>query len=42
LKWLHQRQTADYGRVIEPPQMPTSAGMLGRLLGFNPKPKDKK
>jgi prephenate dehydrogenase len=42
LKWLHQRQTADYGRLIEPPQMPTSAGMLGRMLGFNPKSKDKK
>jgi prephenate dehydrogenase len=42
LTWLRQRQTANYGLLIEPPKISTSGHMLSRLVGFNFKCKDKK
>jgi prephenate dehydrogenase len=33
-QWWRRRQTSDWDRIVEPPQLPTSGQMLGRMFGL--------
>ncbi len=43
VRWMHERQTSDWVSQEAPGiDIPEAGGMIGRLFGFNPKPRPKK